>query len=84
MIVMIGKYLKTSILFVLFLMVTQVAIGQSFTLQGKVSDKDGNPIELASVMVVSQGKLAMTNLKSVLSPNPRCVTAYEIRLLGSS
>ena len=60
---MIGKYLKTSILFVLFLMVTQVAIGQSFTLQGKVSDKDGNPIELASVMVVSQGKLAMTNLK---------------------
>ena len=63
MIVMIGKYLKTSILFVLFLMITQVAIGQSFTLQGKVSDKDGNPIELASVMVVSQGKLAMTNLK---------------------
>ena len=60
---MIGKYLKTSILFVLFLMVTQVAIGQSFTLQGKVSDKDGNPIELASVMVISQGKLAMTNLK---------------------
>ena len=60
---MIDKYLKTSILFVLFLMVTQVAIGQSFTLQGKVSDKDGNPIELASVMVVSQGKLAMTNLK---------------------
>ena len=60
---MIGKYLKTSISFVLFLMVTQVAIGQSFTLQGKVSDKDGNPIELASVMVVSQGKLAMTNLK---------------------
>ena len=60
---MIGKYLKTSILFVFFLMVTQVAIGQSFTLQGKVSDKDGNPIELASVMVVSQGKLAMTNLK---------------------
>lgn len=44
-------------------MVTQVAISQSFTLQGKVSDKDGNPIELASVMVVSQGKLAMTNLK---------------------
>ena len=63
MIVMIGKCLKTSILFVFFLMVTQVAIGQSFTLQGKVSDKDGNPIELASVMVVSQGKLAMTNLK---------------------
>ena len=60
---MVGKYLKTSILFVFFLMVTQVAIGQSFTLQGKVSDKDGNPIELASVMVVSQGKLAMTNLK---------------------
>lgn len=35
---------------------------QTFTLQGKVSDKDGHPIELASVSVLSQGKLVMTNL----------------------
>ena len=76
---MIGKYLKTSILFVLFLMVTQVAIGQSFTLQGKVSDKDGNPIELASVMVVSQGKLAMTNLKGEFHMQLHSVDSVKVR-----
>jgi len=76
---MIGKYLKTSILFVLFLMVTQVAIGQSFTLQGKVSDKDGNPIELASVMVVSQGKLAMTNLKGEFNMQLHSADSVKVR-----
>ena len=79
MIVMIGKYLKTSILFVFFLMVTQVAIGQSFTLQGKVSDKDGNPIELASVMVVSQGKLAMTNLKGEFHMQLHSADSVKVR-----
>lgn len=39
------------------------AYAQTFTLQGKVSDKDGNPIELASVSCLSQAKLVMTNLK---------------------
>ena len=76
---MIGKYLKTSILFVFFLMVTQVAIGQSFTLQGKVSDKDGNPIELASVMVVSQGKLAMTNLKGEFHMQLHSADSVKVR-----
>ena len=76
---MIGKYLKTSILFVLFLMVTQVAIGQSFTLQGKVSDKDGNPIELASVMVISQGKLAMTNLKGEFHMQLHSADSVKVR-----
>lgn len=76
---MIGKYLKTSILFVLFLMVTQVAIGQSFTLQGKVSDKDGNPIELVSVMVVSQGKLAMTNLKGEFHMQLHSADSVKVR-----
>ena len=76
---MIGKYLKTSILFVLFLIVTQVAIGQSFTLQGKVSDKDGNPIELASVMVVSQGKLAMTNLKGEFHMQLHSADSVKVR-----
>ncbi len=76
---MVDKYLKTSILFVFFLMVTQVAIGQSFTLQGKVSDKDGNPIELASVMVVSQGKLAMTNLKGEFHMQLHSADSVKVR-----
>ena len=60
-------------------MVTQVAIGQSFTLQGKVSDKDGNPIELASVMVVSQGKLAMTNLKGEFHMQLHSADSVKVR-----
>ena len=57
------KNIQKYILLLLFIVAAQIADAQSFTLQGKVSDKDGNPIELASVMVVSQGKLSMTNLK---------------------
>lgn len=34
---------------------TMAASAQTFTLQGRVSDKDGHPIELASVSVLSQG-----------------------------
>ena len=53
-----------SVLWTVLLMCCALGVrAQSFTLQGKVSDTNGNPIELASVMVVSQGKLAMTNLK---------------------
>ncbi|MDD7273856.1 MAG: carboxypeptidase-like regulatory domain-containing protein [Prevotella sp.] len=54
---------RTFLVLMLFCLTTAFAVAQSFTLQGKVSDKNGNPIEFASVMVPSQGKLAMTNLK---------------------
>lgn len=40
---------------------------QSFTLQGKVMDEEMNPLELATVAVVKQGKIAMTNLKGEFS-----------------
>lgn len=45
------------------LLLPYCANAQTFMLQGKVSDKDGNPIELASVSCLSQAKLVMTNLK---------------------
>ena len=41
--------------------------GQSFTLQGKVTDEDMNPVELATVAVLSQGKVTFTNLKGEYS-----------------
>ena len=53
------RFILLSIIFI----IVEEAGAQSFTLQGKVTDKDGSPIELASVMVVSQGKLAMTSLQ---------------------
>lgn len=40
---------------------------QTFTLQGKVTDSNMNPVELATVSVVQQGKMTMTNLKGEFS-----------------
>lgn len=39
------------------------AIAQGFTLQGRVTDQDNNPVELATVSVLKQGKVAFTSLK---------------------
>lgn len=39
------------------------AHAQSFTLQGRVFDNEMNPIEFATVAVLKQGKVTMTNLK---------------------
>ncbi len=50
-----------------FLLVSMQGFGQSFTLQGKVTDEDMNPVELATVAVLSQGKVTFTNLKGEYS-----------------
>ncbi len=55
------------IIFLIILLSASEAAAQTFTLQGRVSDKDNNPIELASVSVLSQGKLTMANLKGEFS-----------------
>lgn len=39
------------------------AVAQSFTLKGRVSDEHNNPIELASVSCLAQGKATITSLK---------------------
>ncbi len=43
------------------------ANAQSFTLQGRVTDEKMNPIELATVSVLSQGKATLTSLKGEFS-----------------
>ncbi len=50
------------IIYCLLALVTQ-GIAQTFTLQGKVTDDQNNPVELATVAVVQQGRMTMTNLK---------------------
>lgn len=42
-------------------------MAQGFTLQGRVTDSDNNPVELATVSVVKQGKVALTSLKGEFS-----------------
>lgn len=43
------------------------AAAQTFVLGGRVLDKDENPIELASVSCIRQGKATMTNMKGEFS-----------------
>ena len=43
------------------------ATAQSFTLRGKVTDEQSNPVELATVSCLKQGKVAMTSLKGEFS-----------------
>lgn len=54
-------------------------MAQTFTLQGKVTDTEGNPIELASVMVVAQGKLVMTNLKGEYNMTLQSADSVKVR-----
>lgn len=51
----------------LMLVATLTASAQSFTLTGWVVDEEQNPIELATVSCLEQGKVAMTNLKGEFS-----------------
>lgn len=51
--------------FVLVMLLTCIlaATAQTFTLRGRVADESNNPIELASVSCLSQGKATVTSLK---------------------
>ncbi len=61
------KTLKHIFLTALLLLTAAAATAQSFTLSGKVSDDDGNPIELATVSCLEQGAVTMANLKGEYS-----------------
>ncbi|MBQ6033062.1 MAG: TonB-dependent receptor [Prevotella sp.] len=54
------------IMYCLLFMLMQ-GYAQTFTLQGKVTDDQNNPVELATVAVVQQGRMTMTNLKGEFS-----------------
>ncbi len=54
------KLFVINIFFIAFLLDTKA---QSFTLQGRVTDEQMNPVELVTVSVVKQSKVAMTSLK---------------------
>ena len=56
---MIARY----ILLLAMLMAGIDAIAQSFTLKGKVTDDEGNALELATVSCLEQAAVTMTNLK---------------------
>ena len=55
------------LIIIICLIATLKMMAQEFTLQGRVTDDDGNPVELATVSVVSQGKVAFTSLRGEYS-----------------
>ena len=58
---------RNYILSLLLLLSAVTAVAQSFTLSGKVSDDEGNAIELATVSCLEQGAVTMANLKGEFS-----------------
>lgn len=59
--------IKTIIFQIICLLVTVTASAQTFTLQGRVTDENNDPIEFASVSCLKQGKVTMTSLKGEYS-----------------
>ena len=55
------------------------ARAQTFTLQGRVTDEQMNPVELASVQVVKQGKVTLTSLKGEFSMELQSADSVEVR-----
>lgn len=59
--------IKTIIFQIICLLVTVTASAQTFTLQGRVTDENNDPIEFASVSCLKQGKMTITSLKGEYS-----------------
>lgn len=51
----------------LLLCLTVTAMAQTFQLHGKVLDEQGNPVELATVSCLGQGRVTMTNMRGEYS-----------------
>jgi len=56
------QFAKRHILLSAMLLAGMIAMAQSFTLKGKVTDEDGNALELATVSCLEQATVTMTNL----------------------
>jgi hypothetical protein len=59
--------IKKHIVALLLLLTALTAASQSFTLSGKVTDDDGNAIELATISCLEQGAVTMANFKGEYS-----------------
>ena len=72
--------MKRTILFVTIIWLSALqAIAQQFILQGKVMDQDMNPVELATVACIKQGKVTMTSLKGEYSITLQSADSVVIR-----
>lgn len=70
------KYLFT-IATLLLLCIDSMA--QTFTLKGRVTDEKMNPVEMATVVVPSQGKVGMTSLKGEFNLTLQTADTVEVK-----
>ncbi len=70
---------KYCILTIILCLVSMMAKAQSFTLSGKVSDEDGNGIELATVSCLEQGAVTVANLKGEYTLNLKSADSVVVK-----
>jgi hypothetical protein len=70
---------KYCILTIIFCLVSMMAKAQSFILSGKVSDEDGNGIELATVSCLEQGAVTVANLKGEYTLNLKSADSVVVK-----
>ena len=70
---------KTVLIIYILLLCAVAAHSQSFVLQGRVTDEQMNPIELASVSCLQQGKVTMTSLKGEFSMTLQSADSVVVR-----
>ena len=71
--------IRYSIITLLLLLSALKAAAQSFTLSGKVSDEDGNAIELATISCLEQGAVTMANLNGEYSLKLRSADSIVVK-----
>ncbi len=71
--------MKKILLYILFTVQALSLRAQNFTLQGRVTDSQSKPIELATVLVLGQGKITMTNLQGEYSMHLRSADSVVVR-----
>ncbi len=75
------KKIKTQYIILLFMVfMSQSVYSQSFMLTGKVVDEQNNPIELASVACLEQGKVVMTDLKGEFHLSLKSADSVVVRI----
>lgn len=73
------KNIRYILTLVIAVMTIGTASAQSFTLSGRVIDEESNPIELATVSCLEQGRVAITNLKGEFSLSLRSADSVVVK-----
>ena len=70
---------KKLLLALLLQIICLTTFAQTFTLQGQVTDSNGNPVELATVAIPKQGRVTLTNLKGEFSMTLNSTDSVAVR-----